>query len=124
MSSSKEREIKCRDFGTQLRQNNLAPHLREHEIKCKKPNAVSEEQSYTTAAPREKRRTRDRSVQTGNFGQIGKGGVLKHVAIKYPSEACLKQLEDLRQRPTISGFKDVTSKLKKSFCEELLTLVK
>ena len=49
---------------------------------------------------------------------------MKHVAIKYPSEACLKQKEDFLQRPAIAGFEDVTSKLKRSFCAELLSLVK
>ena len=49
---------------------------------------------------------------------------MKHVAIKYPSDACLKQLEDLRQRPTITAFENVTSKLKKSFRAKLLTIAK
>ena len=47
---------------------------------------------------------------------------MKHVAIKYPSEACLKHLESLRKRPAITEFEDVTSKLKKSFCAELLRI--
>ena len=124
MSSGKDGQIQCRDFGIQLSQNHLAAHLREHEVKSKELNAVSEERSYARTTLKKKKETRNWSVQTGKFGPIGKGGVMKHVAIKYPSEACLRQLEDLRQRPTISAFEDVTSKLKKSFCAKLLDIVR
>ena len=124
MSSNNKGEVNLRDFGTQLSQNHLAPHLRQHEVKCKRSDAISEERRYSRVAPRGKARTRNWSVQTGKFGPIGKGGILKHVSIKYPSEACLKKLEDLRQRPTISAYENVTSKLKRSFCAELLTIAK
>ena len=59
MSSQAEKEICCRDFGTQLRQNHLAPYLREHEVKCKRPSRISEERSYTTAALKEKKKGRE-----------------------------------------------------------------
>ena len=124
MSTGEDRQIECRDFGIQLSQNHLAAHLREREVKCKGPNAISEARIYTRVTPEKKKGTRNWSVQTGRFGPIGKGGITKHVAIKYPSEACLRELEDLQQRPAISAYENVTSKLKRSFCAKLLTIAK
>ena len=124
MSSDNRGEIEYRDCSTQLSQNHLAPHLRQHEVKSKKTDAISEERRYSTVAPGGKAKTRNWSAQTGKFGPIGKGGILKHVGIKYPSQACLKQLEDLRQKPSITAYESITSKLKKSFCAELLTMAK
>ena len=67
---------------------------------------------------------RDFGVQTGWFGPIVNGGIMEHTAIRNPYGACLIQLENRRQRPAISNFEDVTSKLKRCFCTELLRIVK
>ena len=50
--------------------------------------------------------------------------VLKCVGVKYPSEACLKSLREERSAPRIADCEVVTSKVKKSFCAWLLTVMK
>ena len=124
MSSPSAQEISLRDYGTQLHQSYLAPHLREYEAKNRNADEISQERIFSSTPCGEKKRTRNWSFQSSKFGPIGERGILKHVVILHPPKAWLEQLREHRQRSTILNYGDETSKFKKSFYAQLLKTVK
>ena len=73
-----------------VKEKYLQPHLQKFSIKYKEKNDISEDRLYGLTCAREGVQTKNECIQTGRFGPMGKKGVLKYQAIKYPSAKVLE----------------------------------
>ena len=123
-SMSAPGELSLRDCGTQLQENYLRPHLQKFTITTKEEDPISEDKVYQGTRSREEAKTKNECIQTGRFGPMGKKGVLKCQAIKYPSDKVLEGIAKRRRMPQMASCEVIKSRAKSDFSKWLLEEIK
>ena len=117
-------ELSLRDCGTQLKEKYLQPYLQNFTVASKELSAILEDRVYKSSCTQEGAQKKNKCIQTGRFGPMGRKEIVKCQSIKYPSTKVLEGIAKKRSLPQMASCEVLKSRFKSGFCRWLLNEIK